>query len=236
MRKCYYLCKKFNRMNKVSDNPFKNRTNSQSMLMIVSSLFVTMYLVSNIMAVKVIGFFNLFYFDAGTITFPFAYMLGDVLTEMWGYKTAKKVIWMTFVCNIILVVCTMIGVWMPAPDYMAETSAAYQHIFTYVPRIVIGSLVGFVCGELSNAWLMEHIKRKTEGRRLWVRTVGSSIVGYLLDTVPFVLIAFAGVVPVADLILMIFTQYFVKLLIEAFLGTPMAYAAIGFLSKRMERV
>ena len=223
-------------MNKVSENPFKNRTNSQSMLMIVSSLFVTMYLVSNIMAVKVIGFFNLFYFDAGTITFPFAYMLGDVLTEMWGYKTAKKVIWMTFVCNIILVVCTMIGVWLPAPDYMAETSAAYQHIFTYVPRIVIGSLVGFVCGELSNAWLMEKIKQKSEGKRLWVRTIGSSIVGYLLDTVPFVLIAFAGVVPVADLILMIFTQYFVKLLIEAFLGTPMAYAAIGFLSKRMERI
>ena len=128
------------------------------------------------------------------------------------------------------------GVWLPAPDYMAETSAAYEHIFTYVPRIVIGSLVGFVCGELSNAWLMERIKQKTEGKRLWVRTVGSSIVGYLLDTVPFVLIAFVGVVPMADLILMIFTQYFVKLLIEALLGTPMAYAVIGFLSKRMENV
>jgi uncharacterized integral membrane protein (TIGR00697 family) len=83
---------------------------------------------------------------------------------------------------------------------------------------------------------MERIKQKTEGKRLWVRTVGSSIVGYLLDTVPFVLIAFVGVVPVADLILMIFTQYFVKLLIEALLGTPMAYAVIGFLSKRMENV
>ena len=78
----FTFAQKFNRMNKVSENPFKNRTDSQTMLVIVSSLFVTMYLVSNIMAVKVIGFFNLFYFDAGTITFPFAYMLGDVIISL----------------------------------------------------------------------------------------------------------------------------------------------------------
>ena len=223
-------------MDKVSDNPLKNRIDSQSALMVVTALFVTLYLVSNIMAVKVVGLFNLFYFDAGTITFPFAYMLGDVLTEVWGYRTARKVIWLTLLCNILLVVCTQIGVIMPSPDYLADSEAVYNAMFSYVPRIVFASLVGFLLGELSNAWFMEKIKQKTEGKRLWVRTIGSSVVGYLLDTVPFVLIAFAGVVPVADLILMIITQYFAKLLIEAFLGTPMAYAAIGFLSKRMERI
>ena len=76
-------------MNKVSDNPLKNRERSQRLLMAVVALFVTLYLVSNIMAVKVISLFDLFYFDAGTITFPFAYMLGDVLTEIWGYRTAR---------------------------------------------------------------------------------------------------------------------------------------------------
>ena len=179
-------------MDKVSENPFKNREVGDTPLVVVTALFVTLYLVSNVMAVKVIGFFGLFYFDAGTITFPFAYMLGDVLTEIWGYRTARKVILITFLCNIIMVVCTQIGVWLPSPDYLDSAAEAYNHIFTYVPRIVIGSLVGFLLGELSNAWFMERIKSFTNGKHLWVRTIGSSVIGYLLDTIPFVLIAFLG--------------------------------------------
>ena len=194
--------------------------------MVVTALFVTSYLVSNIMAVKVISLFGLFYFDAGTIVFPFAYMLGDVLTEIWGFRTARRVIWLTFLCNIIMVVCTQIGVWLPSPDYLDETANAYNHIFSYVPRIVIASLIGFLLGEMSNAWLMEKIKEKTKGKRLWVRTIGSSAVAYLFDSLPFVLIAFLGVVSTHDLIMMIAFQYGAKLLIEAIFGTPLAYAAV----------
>lgn len=222
-------------MTKVSENPFKSRTskqiNSHTALMIVTSLFVTSYLVSNVMAVKVISLFGLFYFDAGTITFPFAYMLGDVLTEIWGFRTARKVIWMTFVCNIIMVVCTQIGVWLPSPDYLAETANAYNHIFNCVPRIVVASLTGFLLGELSNAWLMEKIKEKTKGKRLWVRTIGSSAVAYLFDSLPFVLIAFLGVVSTHDLLMMIAFQYGAKLLIEALFGTPLAYTAVHAIRK-----
>ena len=213
-------------MNKVSENPFKNRIDRHTALLIVTALFVTSYLVSNVMAVKVISLFGFFYFDAGTITFPFAYMLGDVLTEIWGYRTARKVIWMTFFCNILMVVCTQIGVWLPSPDYLAETANAYDHIFTYVPHIVVASLTGFLLGELSNAWLMEKIKEKTKGKRLWVRTIGSSAVAYIFDSLPFVLIAFVGVVSVHDLIMMIVFQYTIKLFIEACFGTPLAYAAV----------
>ncbi len=216
-------------MNKVSENPSKNRNAGDKVdmrLLVVTVLFVTLYLTSNIMAVKVISIGGLFYFDAGTITFPFAYMLGDVLTELWGFRTAKRVIWLTFFCNILLVLCTQIGVWLPSPDYLAETAGAYNHIFNYVPRIIIGSLVGFLLGELSNAWLMERIKQRTRGRHLWVRTIGSSMVAYLFDSLPFVLIAFWGTVSTHDLIMMIAFQYIAKLLIESFIGTPMAYAAI----------
>ena len=223
-------------MDKVSENPFKNRSYGEMSLMVVTALFVTLYLVSNVMAVKVIGLFGLFYFDAGTITFPFAYMLGDVLTEIWGYRTARKVIWMTFLCNIIMVVCTQIGVWLPSPDYLDVTANAYNTIFTYVPRIVLGSLAGFLFGELSNAWLMDRIKAKTKGRFLWVRTIGSSIVGYLFDTLPFVLIAFAGVLTTRDILLMIAVQYFMKLAIEVLFGTPMAYAVIVFLKRKVLKV
>lgn len=202
-------------------------------LMLVTALFITLYLVSNIMAVKVVSFFGVFYFDAGTITFPFAYMLGDVLTEIWGYRIAKKVIWLTLLCNILLVLCTQIGVWMPSPDYLEQSATAYNTVFTYVPRIVLGSLTGFLLGELSNAWLMERIKRLTRGRYLWVRTIGSSVVGYLFDSLPFVLIAFAGTVSTHDLLMMILFQYFSKLLIEAFFGTPMAYAVIRYLEHNL---
>jgi uncharacterized integral membrane protein (TIGR00697 family) len=219
-------------MDKVSENPLKNRQADGMPLMIVTALFVTLYLVSNIMAVKVIGFAGVFYFDAGTITFPFAYMLGDVLTELWGFRTAKRVIWITFLCNIVLVACTQIGVWLPSPDYLAETAGADNHVFTYVPRIVLGSLAGFLLGELSNAWVMEKMKKKMHGRRLWMRTIGSSMVGYVFDTLPFVLIAFAGVVSTRELLLMLAFQYFAKLIIEATMGTPMAYAVIYWVKRK----
>ena len=220
-------------MNKVSENPFKNRIDNDMPLMVITALFVTLYLVSNVMAVKVISIFSVFCFDAGTITFPFAYMLGDVLTEIWGYRTARKVIWMTFLCNIIMVLCTQVGVWMPSPGYLDDTACAYNTVFMYVPRVVLGSLVGFLLGELSNAWLMERIKEKTKGRFLWVRTIGSSVIGYMLDTLPFVLIAFAGVLAAYDLILMTILQYVMKLSIEVLFGTPLAYAVIVFLKRKV---
>ena len=221
-------------MDKVSENPFKNRTGEMSPYVIVTVIFIMCYVVSNLMAVKVIGFFGLFYFDAGTITFPLAYMLGDVLTEMWGYRTARKTILLAFLCNIFVVLCTQIGVWLPSPDYLDTTATAYNTVFSYVPRIVVGSLTGFLLGELSNAWLMDRIKQKTKGKHLWVRTIGSSIVGYLFDTVPFVLIAFLGVLTTRDLILMVISQYLMKLAIETFFGTPMAYAAVAFLRKKID--
>ena len=223
-------------MDKVSENPFKNRKDNQnSALMVVTALFVTLYLVSNIMAVKVIGLFDLFYFDAGTITFPFAYMLGDVLTEVWGYRTARKVIWLTLLCNILLVICTQVGVWLPSPDYLVESETAYNTLFTYVPRIVLASLAGFFFGELLNARLMEKIKQKTRGRHLWMRTIGSSVVAHIIDSLAFVIIAFAGTVDTDELVLMILFQYFSKLSIEVLFGTPMAYAAVHAIKQYIRR-
>ena len=131
-----------------------------------------------------------------------------------------------------MVCCTAIGGLLPSPDYMEETAAAYQQIFNYVPRIVLASLVGFLFGELSNAYLMERIKHLTRGRFLWVRTIASSMVGYIFDSIPFVLIAFYGTVSGPDLLKMIGFQYVSKLAIEAFAGTPMAYAVIKLLKSR----
>ena len=219
-------------MEKVSENPLKNRSGENMSLIVVTALFVTSYLVSNIMAVKVIGLFNLFYFDAGTIMFPLAYVLGDVLTEIWGYRTTRKIIFLTFFCNILMIISTQIATWLPSPDYLNSTAQAYNSIFSYVPRIVLASLTGFLLGELSNAWVMDKMKQKTKGKHLWLRTIGSSIVGYVFDTVPFVLIAFAGTVTWRDLLLMMALQYVAKLAIEACIGTPLAYAIISKIKKQ----
>ena len=219
-------------MNKVSENPLKNRFDKSDSYTIIAVFFTVCYIVSNIMALKVIGIFVLFYFDAGTITFPLAYMLGDVLTEIWGYRTARKTIILAFLCNVFVVICTQIGVWLPSPDYLDATSNAYNTIYSYVPRIVFASLTGFLLGELSNAWIMDKMKKLTNGKHLWFRTIGSSIVGYIFDTVPFVLIAFVGALTTRDILLMILSQYIIKIAIEALFGTPMAYALIAFLRKK----
>lgn len=219
--------------NQVSDNPVKNRDNSVFWLTITACLLVTLYLTSNIMAVKVINIFGITLFDAGTIIFPLSYMLGDALTEIWGFKTTKKIIILTFICNIFMITLTYIGIFLPSPDYMAEVSDAYETVFAYTPRIIIASLIAFLTGELLNAWSMEKIKSKTGDKLLWVRTIGSSTLGHLTDTVIFVCIAFLGVSPAGDLISMIVIQYIAKLGIEAICGTPLAYGIVKYIKRKI---
>ena len=219
-------------MVKVPENPLKNRKGDFSPLLVVSSLLVMLYITSNVMAIKIISIGSLSLFDAGTITFPFAYMLGDVLAEIWGYKIAKKVIYITFLCNVAFIAFTSIGITLPYPEYMQETQEAYTLVFSYVPRIVFSSLVAFLSGELVNAKVLVKIKEKQKnGKHLFIRTIGSSLVGYLFDTVLFVILAFAGTVPAGDIISMIVVQYFAKAVIEAAFGTPLAYLCCAYLRR-----
>ena len=223
----------------VPENPVKKNRDEDcrqadfNPLVIVTALLICSYLSANIMAVKIMDIFGVALFDAGTLIFPFAYMLGDVLTEIWGFKTARKVIFLAFICNLILMGATALATLVPSPAYLSETAEAYNAVFTYMPRIVIASLCAFLAGELSNAWLMVKIKELTGRRLLWVRTIGSSVIGHLLDTVIFCAIAFAGTVTTHDLLVMIGSLYVVKLAIEAAAGTPIAYAVIRYLRKHI---
>ena len=218
----------------VPENPVeKNRDKDFNPLVVISALMVCCYLAANVMAVKVMDLFGTTLLDAGTIIFPFAYMLGDVLTEIWGFKTARKVIFLCFLCNAIFMGATALAVVVPSPDYLAETADAYNIVFSYMPRIVAASLCAFLVGELTNAWLMIKIRELTGRRLLWVRTIGSSVVGQLLDSLIFCVIAFAGTVTTSDLFTMIFTLYIAKLLIEAVAGTPIAYAVVGYLRRKL---
>lgn len=218
-------------MYKVPEHPSKNRNVGEfSPLVVVAGLLVMLYTTANIMAVKVISICGISLFDAGTVTFPLAYMLSDVLAEIWGYRTAKKVIFLTFICNLMMIIFLSLGIILPYPDYMQETQEAYTAIFTYVPRIVASSLIAFLSGELMNAKVLVKMKeRQKDGRFLWMRTIFSSVVGYLFDTVLFVILAFWGTVPVRDMASMIIAQYIAKTIIEAAIGTPLAYGLVHYI-------
>lgn len=215
-------------MEKVSENPSKNRILPP--LVIIVALLITGYLTANVMAVKLIEVFGITIFDAGTLIFPITYMLGDVLTEIWGFQVAKRVIWLTFLCEVIFTIFVWIGVWLPYPAGTAPAADAYATLFSFVPRITLASLLAFLCGELINAWMMVKIKERY-GRHLWVRTIGSSFFGYIVDTTIFVCVAFIGIVPASSILSMIVIQVIVKLLIETIGATPLAYALIHKLKK-----
>lgn len=217
-------------MDQVTENPVKNRR--LPALTLIVSVLITCYLTANTMAVKLINAHGITLFDAGTIIFPFTYMLGDVLTEIWGFKTSKQVIWLTFACEVIFTIFTWIGIWLPYPEETAATADAYKEIFGIVPRITVASLIAFLCGELLNAWTFVKIKEATQGKRFWLRAIGSSLFGYILDTTLFVLIAFAGCVPANDLISMILIQIVVKLLLESLLATPIAWAVTNKIKQK----
>ena len=219
-------------MNKVPENPLKNRKEDFGPLCAISGLLVMLYITSNVLAVKIINVGGLSLFDSGTVTFPFAYMLGDILAEVYGYRTAKKVIILTFVCNIAFIAFTSIAIILPYPEYMEETQRSFEAIFSYVPRIVFSSLLAFLSGELVNAKVLVKIKeRQKNGKMLFIRTIGSSLIAYIFDTVLFVLLAFLGTVPFRDILSMIWVQYLAKALIEACLGTPLAYLGVSYLRK-----
>lgn len=203
-----------------------------SPLLIISALMVTSYISSNVLAVKLISIFNFTFCDAGVIIFPLTYIIGNILTEIWGFKIAKNVILLSFVCNILFVVLTVIATFMPYPDYIEHTASSFKNIFTVVPRILFASLTAFLIGEITNSWFMAKIKRITDSKKLWLRTILSSAAGYLLDTVLFVLIAFSGIAPTKDLFTMIIAQYSTKMLIEVLGGTPIVYGVVEFLKKK----
>lgn len=193
---------------------------------IISTSFVVALLISNILAAKLITVWSLV-LPAAVIIYPFCFMVGDVLTEVWGYNYAKKVIYFGFMANLAMVVFMSLGGLLPpAPGWANQD--AYMAIFGAVPRIVLASFVGYLFGELLNSWSLEKIKSFTGVRLLFVRTIGSSIIGQLFDSGIFITIAFWGLVPQNVLLTMIASQYLVKVIIEAIAGTPLAYLLVGW--------
>jgi len=204
---------------------------SNSFLVVVA-LFITCLITANIIAVKLISIFGLV-LPAAIIIFPLAYIIGDVLTEVYGYRQARRVIWLGFFCNLILVSAIWLGGLLPAASFW-DGQPAYARILGYTPRILAASFLAYLVGEFSNSFVLAKMKIATNGRWLWTRTIGSTLVGQGLDSVIFITLAFVGTIPGSALLSAIITQWLAKSLYEAAV-TPVTYKVVNFL-KRRERL
>jgi uncharacterized integral membrane protein (TIGR00697 family) len=197
----------------------------------LAGFFVTALVVSNIIAVKLAEVGGRV-FDAGNVLFPLAYLLGDVLTEVYGFRAARRVILLGFACNVLAVAAIQIALRLPAADFWAENQEAYEAILGTTWRIFVASLCAYLVGELTNSYVLSRMKVWTGGRYLWTRTIGSSAIGQGLDSAIFVTIAFAGTgAPLVDTIV---TTWLIKVAWEI-VATPLTYLLANGL-KRSEGI
>lgn len=191
-------------------------------------LFVAVLLISNIASTKIVVF-GPFTFDGGTLLFPLSYIFGDILTEVYGYKKSRKVIWTGFFCAALMsAILFIVGKLPAAADWPYQED--YNHILGLSMRIICASLIAYCAGEFSNSYILAKLKIKTAGKFLWLRTITSTLVGEGFDTLLFVVIAFAGLMPFSLLMTLIISNYIFKVGVEV-LFTPLTYLFVRFLKR-----
>ncbi|MFA6325141.1 MAG: queuosine precursor transporter [Candidatus Paceibacterota bacterium] len=195
----------------------------------ISVFFVSVLLISNVASTKIVDF-GYFTFDAGTLLFPLSYIFGDILTEVYGYKKARNVIWLGFFSALMMSLIFIIVGKLPGAEGW-NNQAAYDAILGLTPRIVLASLLAYGAGSFSNSYILAKMKIWTKGKMLWTRTIGSTIVGELIDSTLFILIAFLGILPNSLLLTLIISNYIFKTGVEV-LFTPLTYRAVKFLKQK----
>lgn len=201
----------------------------------VMAAFVAILLLSNVLGAGKIASVTLpgigaWPFGAGILFFPLSYVIGDILTEVYGYARARRCIWVGFVGLLFMAMMSWVVVALP-PDSEWNGQAAYEQIFGQVPRIVFASIVAFWCGEFVNSYVLARMKIWTDGKKLWTRTIGSTVVGQGVDSLLFYPLAFLGVFETALVIKLMLTQWLLKVSWEVIL-TPVTYAIVGFLKRK----
>lgn len=202
-----------------------------SLYPVLLSLFVAIFLISNITSTKGVTIGPLVT-DGAFFLFPAAYVIGDVLAECYGFKAARRAIWAGFVTTILAVVAFYIAIWLPAADFY-DGQEAFAAILGLVPRIVVASLAGYAVGQLLNAWTLNLIKKRTGEKSLWQRLIGSTIVGEFGDTLIFCLIAapVIGITTFSDTINYVIVGFVWRTLVEIVV-MPITYAVIGWVKRR----
>ena len=191
--------------------------------------FVTLLVVANVIAVKPLEFSG-WVLPAGTIAYPFTFLVTDAISELYGRRVAIRVVWVGFCMSVAMVILVYVAKILPAAGFW-EGQAAFETILGSVPRIVLGSMAAYLVSQHSDVIVFHFLRRVTNGRHLWFRNNVSTMVSQAIDTVLFVSIAFAGSVPPGVLWNMIGTQYLVKLGVAA-IDTPLVYVLVGWVRTR----
>lgn len=192
--------------------------------------FVTVLICSNLIGAAKVAQLGPLEFGAGILFFPVSYVLGDVLTEVYGYARARRVVWAGFAASLFMAFMSWVVVSLPAaPEWQGQ--AALASVFGQVPRIVIASMLAFWAGEFANAFVLARMKIWTDGKYLWTRTIGSTVVGQGVDSLIFYPVAFIGVWDTGLVITVMLTNYALKVAWEALL-TPVTYQVVGFMKRR----
>jgi uncharacterized integral membrane protein (TIGR00697 family) len=199
---------------------------------VLSALFITCLTTANILIVKQIAIVNII-IPAAIIIFPINYICGDVLTEVYGYKQARLVIWLGFICNLIAVIAFWIGGLLPSAPVF-EAQSAYERILGNTPRFLFASFAAYLAGEFVNSFILAKMKVATRGRWLWSRTIGSTLAGQGIDTLIVLTIAFVGILPFSVLGIMILSHWLLKSVYEI-IATPLTYVVVNYL-KRKENI
>ncbi len=195
---------------------------------IIVALFCGLLLISNIGATKLIEFGPIIT-DGGAFLFPLTYILGDVLSEVYGFRRAKRAILLGFGLSILAALTFwLVQIAPPADGY--ENQDAFEAVLGFVPRIVLASVCGFLAGQLLNAYVLVKIKERTKEKALWARLIGSTLVGELADTLVFCSIAFYGVITGADFLNYVITGYVYKVLVEV-VFLPVTYPVIALVKR-----
>lgn len=194
----------------------------------ITGLFVATLLISNTIESKVFDFFGL-ELTAGTIVFPLAYVFGDLLTEVYGFAAARRTIWTGFAALLFMAVSYEIARHLPAVDYW-QNQQAYDAVFTQVPRFVLASIIAYCCGEFMNAYILAKMKVAQKGAHMGVRFIASTIVGQGVDTLIFMLIAFAGTLGQQNLLTVILSSWLVKVLWEV-IALPVTLPLVRYVKK-----
>ena len=167
------------------------------LFLVLAAIFVTLLVTSNIIAVKLIEVYGRI-LPAAIVLFPMTYILGDIFTEVYGFRFARRVIWLGFMCNAVAVAGFWVGGILPAASFW-EGQDSYDAILGYTPRLLMASFAGYLVGEFANSMVLSRLKVATEGRMLWTRTISSTVVGQGLDSVVFITLAFIGTVTSSSL-------------------------------------
>jgi len=215
-------------MSKASEKK-ERRQGYSAWFVVVVAVFITCLITANIIATKLVTIFGLV-MPAAIIIFPMSYVFGDVLTEVYGYRKARRAIWLGFFCNFIAVAAIWLAQAMP-PATFWDGQAAYERILGYTPRLLAASFIAYLVGEFANSLILAKMKIATKGRFLWMRTIGSTVVGEGLDSLVFMTLAFLGQMPLSALGSAILSQWAMKSVYEAAV-TPLTYKVVYFLKAK----